>query len=355
MSYIEELKNETKQYYQILSKEIPEFIEEYVDTPSMLRLKGISMIPGADWTNIIKLKYFNSRLDHSIGVALIIWNFTKDKKQSLAGLFHDIASPSFSHIVDCINGDYIKQESTEELTKDVIGQSKEIMELLKRDQIRLEEVCDYHKYPIADNDTPMLAADRLEYTFSDSLQIENGMDLQEIYEFYHDLTILKNEKEEIELGFKSIEKAEKFVIVAKRLWEIISQKNEFKLIMQFWTDYLKKMKNNQQIKEKDLYQISEQEFVEKIKNQRDKNMVALFEKFQESNKIGRSETQKQDVYCISIDAKKRYINPLVQIGDTVKRISEISSIADRLIQDVLNFKDSKYAYLDFPYNQELNF
>ena len=125
--------------------------------------------------------------------------------------------------------------------------------------------------------------------------------------------------------------------------------------MQFWTDYLKKMKNNQQIKEKDLYQISEQEFVEKIKNQRDKNMVALFEKFQESNKIGRSETQKQGVYCISIDAKKRYINPLVQIGDTVKRISEISSIADRLIQDVLNFKDSKYAYLDFPYNQELNF
>ena len=37
------------------------------------------------------------------------------------------------------------------------------MQLLSRDNIKVEEVCDYHKYPIADNDTPMLSSDRLEY------------------------------------------------------------------------------------------------------------------------------------------------------------------------------------------------
>ncbi|MCI8518860.1 MAG: hypothetical protein HFJ51_01730 [Clostridia bacterium] len=85
---------------------------------------------------------------------MIVWNFTKDKKQTLAGLFHDIATPAFKHCIDFMNGDYGKQESTEELTQQIISESKEIMALLNRDNIKVEEVSDYHIYPIADNDTP---------------------------------------------------------------------------------------------------------------------------------------------------------------------------------------------------------
>ena len=44
-----------------------------------------------------------SSLDHSIAVALIIWHFTKDKKQTLSGLFHDIATPVFKHSIDFMN------------------------------------------------------------------------------------------------------------------------------------------------------------------------------------------------------------------------------------------------------------
>ena len=76
-------------------------------------------------------------MDHSVGVALIIWNFTKDKKQTLAGLFHDIATPIFKHCIDFMNGDYETQESTEELTTCIIKNSKEIMALLERDNIYL--------------------------------------------------------------------------------------------------------------------------------------------------------------------------------------------------------------------------
>ena len=86
-----------------------------------------------------------SSLDHSVAVALIIWNFTNDKKQTLAGLFHDIATPAFKHAIDFMNGDYEKQESTEELTTQIIANSKEIMELLNRDNIKIDEVNDYKK------------------------------------------------------------------------------------------------------------------------------------------------------------------------------------------------------------------
>ncbi len=67
---------------------------------------------GNDYTNLFPKHPWHSNLDHSVGVALILWNFTHDKKQTLAGLFHDIATPTFKHCIDFMIGDYQKQEST---------------------------------------------------------------------------------------------------------------------------------------------------------------------------------------------------------------------------------------------------
>ena len=68
-----------------------------------------------------------------------------------------------------MNGDHETRESTEELTTYMIKNSKEILELLERDNIKVNEVDDYHIYPIADNDTQKLSADRLEYTLTNGL------------------------------------------------------------------------------------------------------------------------------------------------------------------------------------------
>ena len=71
-------------------------------------------------------------------MALIVWHFTHDKKQTLAGLFHKIATPTFKHCVDFLYGDYMKQESTEDLTSYMISSSKNVMALLNKDNIKLE-------------------------------------------------------------------------------------------------------------------------------------------------------------------------------------------------------------------------
>ena len=349
MNYLDKISDETRKYYKILSEEFPDFLSEYIETPAMLRLDGISMFPGGDHTKILKIKNFNSRLKHSIGVALIVWNFTKDKKQTLAGLFHDISTPAFSHIVDFMNGDYLNQESTEDLTKYMIENSKEIMELLNRDGLKVEEVCDYHMYPIADNDTPMLSADRLEYTFSDGLEIEGIFDLDKVNRAYKDLSVLKNEKNEIEIGFNNLEIAEEFIYNANKLWLLISGGNEINFIMQFWTDYLKISMNNGYIQEKDLYEMSEFEIIEKIKKQADDKMINILEKFQNSIEIGRSNTEVKDKYCVSIKAKKRYINPLVNINGKSNRTTQVSSKSNKIIEDIKIFEDSKFVYLDFKF------
>lgn len=208
-NYFEKLDTTIKEYFSILSDEIPDFLLEYIETPEMQKQAGISVSCGGYYTKIFEKNnmLWYSSLDHSIAVSLIVWHFTKDKKQTLAGLFHDIATPAFQHCIDFMNGDYEKQESTEELTTQIIKNSKEIMSLLDRDGIKIEEVDDYHIYPIADNDTPMLSADRLEYTFSNGLGVKRKVwDLKEVKEIYENIESQTNEENIPELGFKDSRK-----------------------------------------------------------------------------------------------------------------------------------------------------
>ena len=144
----------------------------------MQRLLEISMLCGTDYSKIYNYVSFNSVLDHSVGVALIIWNFTKDKKQTLSGLFHDIATQTFKHCIDFMNGDSEYQESTEERTEQIIKSS------------------DYHIYPIADNDTPKLSTDRFKYTFSIGNFLHDAWDFDEVSRYYitiDDLYVLSEE------------------------------------------------------------------------------------------------------------------------------------------------------------------
>lgn len=201
--YYNNLDDLRKEYFKVLSPVFPEWLLDYIDTPEIQRLSGISMVCGTDYSKIYDYKSFNSTLDHSVGVALIIWNFTKDKKQTLAGLFHDIATPIFKHCIDFMNGDSEHQESTEERTEQVIRNSQTILSLLNRDGIKVEEISDYHIYPIADNNTPRLSADRFEYTFSNGLFLYGAWNVDEISKYYNDITILKNEDGIEELGFKT--------------------------------------------------------------------------------------------------------------------------------------------------------
>ena len=276
--YFENLNPMIKKYFKILSPEIPDFLYEYIDTPEMMRLDTISALVGSDYAGFIKVKFPYTCLSHSIGVALIVWNFTKDKKQTLAGLFHDIATPAFKHCIDFLNGDYDKQESTEELTTHIIKNSKQIMSLLEKDKIKLEEVNDYKIYPIADNNTPRLAADRLEYTFSDNLVLIDVWDLNDIETLYNNISVLKNEEGIEELGFTNIEIANKFVKESSFLWYFL-QSNKDKVKCQFIADIVKSMNKIGIINKDDLYKLTEKQIIQKIEQCENFRISNAFKKF----------------------------------------------------------------------------
>jgi len=342
MNYLDKVDLKIKEYFNVLEPEFPEWLIDYINTKELLHQQYISITCGTIYTDLFDSSFFFSSLDHSIAVALIIWHFTHDKKQTLSGLFHDIATPVFKHCVDFLNGDYMTQESTEDLTTEIISNSEEIMKLLKRDNIQLAEVDDYHKYPIADNDTPQLSSDRLEYSLSNALLTYQLVDIEEIKEMYSDIEIQSDEKNIEELGFRTQKIAEKFVEVTSKL-SIIYREDRTRYSMQFLADILSKLSKENVISKKDLYVMREDDIIDIIEKSK---YCEVFNIWRNSQKVKVTKEKPENVYYIQYGAKVRYIDPLVN----EKRISDVSNVAKQMIDENLAYDMYKYVYLE-----EINF
>lgn len=329
-----------QKYFEILEPEFPEWLWEYVNTPAMLHQRGISTTCGVVYSDLFpEIEEFYSSLDHSVGVALIVWHFTHDKKQTLAGLFHDIATPAFKHCVDFMNGDAMTQESTEAGTTEIIENSAEIMKLLKRDGIEVDEVDNYHIYPIADNETPQLSADRLEYSLANGYFEYKVIDLKTVKKFYEDIEV-QSFKNEPELGFKNLKVAREFVEMTSRL-SVIYRDDRTRYSMQFVADVLKRMGELGQITVEDLYRLSEKEVMGRI--YRSEYGVA-FDRWQKTSadRLKRDEVAPEGVYYVHQPAKVRYIDPLC--GGV--RVSEIDEISREAIRKNLAYVMDGYVWVE---------
>ena len=203
-------------YTGIYVSSLPPVILAMADTPAMQRLSRVGMHCGCEYTAYPIYRDAlapYSRYTHSLGTAAIVWHFTHDLKQSVAGLLHDIATPAFAHTVDFLNGDHLRQESTESRTRAMIASSPELMALLVQSSLTLDDVDDYHRYPIADNDSPRLSADRLEYTLGNAHLIFRCPE-ETIKAIYSDLFVDKNEDGENELCFAHAPQADAFTRLA---------------------------------------------------------------------------------------------------------------------------------------------
>ena len=314
--------------FDIYSEDFPEFLNELIETKEFQRLKNVGMNCGCEYTSfpIFKRGKEYTRYDHSIGVSLIIWHFTKDIKQSIAGLLHDISSPVFAHVIDFLNGDHETQESTEEKTEEIIENSVEIQNILKKYNLTTKDVYDYHMYPIADNDSPLLSADRLEYTIGNGYYY-NFKSMNDLKEIYNDLVVSKNEFGEDEISFSTLDKALEFTHVAMENSKVYTS-NEDRFSMQYLADLLKLAVDKNIITLDDLYTVEDDVI---IKLQQDNELKSMWNDFRNFSKTITSVDNPRDGYWVNIPAKRRYINP------QVSGIGRVSNLSEELAKEIEDF------------------
>ena len=377
-----------ERYQKILCPDFPDFLNKYLSLKILERLKGIGLLCGTDWTPLFHNRFYYSRYDHSLNCALIVWNWTRDKKKALAALLHDVSTPAFSHVIDFKNGDALTQESTEDKNAAMILADKDLASALAQDGLAASDVCDYHKFSICDNEVPQLSADRLEYMFPSGAALEGWFSLRAIKRFYGDLFVAKDEKGNDEFAFKTKKIALDYF---RRILKIgyFLQRNKDKIAMELMARVVDKAIACGALREEELWLLSEREIIGRWnemlearetdaslgtneaaafsvseqslampknngqqKSNEARDFLRLYKTYRTMKKVRGSSAPLDGYFCVQLAVKRRWINPLVAAPSSQESVS-VASQKVRRVCDIspraAKERDRFLAYNDTPY------
>ena len=312
----------------IYHNEVPDFLRPFLAAPALRRLGGVGMNCGCEYTSFRRFYALPgySRLDHSLGCALIVWHFTAERAPTLAALFHDAASPVFAHSVDFMRGDYLSQESTEEGLEALLKRDKAIADALAAGGLGWEQVVNYRLYPIADNPSPRLSSDRLEYTLGNALRYGLA-DEGTLQGYYNDITVAAAEDGAPELAFQTESAAAGFgrtALACSRIY--VSEEDRYS--MQRLSELLRDALTGSVLTPEDLYR-TEPEVIARLEAH------PLFRRrwrdFRGLREILRGDEIPPGEGRV-IPAKKRYINPLLAGRG---RLADLDSDFGRALREYL--------------------
>lgn len=284
---------------------MPLFLRKYFECPSLVRLMNVGYFCGMDFASksVYDFKEYISRFAHSLTTSLLTYKVTKDKTMTIAALFHDVATPCFSHVIDYMNEDYEKQESTEELTEDIIKNDKYLLKCLREDNIDVDDVINFKKFSIVDNDRPKCCADRLDGVILTGIGWTKNISKDDIKNIISDVRVFKNEDNEDELGFNNGDVVSKIIDVSKSI-DLYCHTNEDNYMMQLLATITKLSIERGYITYDDLYSLNEIELFNRLKNSKDKGLLDKLNLFENINVDSIPKTELPNV-------KVRVLKPLV--------------------------------------------
>ena len=313
-----------------IDNDYPDFIDKYLNTKTLNRLKYITQFCGCDYTKLYNQLFLYTRFDHSLVVSHMTWHFSKNKKETIVALLHDVGTPCFAHCIDYVFGDYLNQESSERDVVDIIKEDEELLSYLESDGISLDDF-DFSKYKVLENKSPRLCTDRLDGVLHTCYVWLHTHDLDSIKRVYNNIVF---DGEELSFCDENIclEFVKMVYNYAKEL-----QGNKDKYIMKYISEVVKKSVELNLITINDLYTKKEEELVNIFKEN-----FSSFLIFENSRELIGSDSVVENTFYISFSTKKRNVIPL--LGDV--RIDEVSTVAKDIYLDLDNYCDCKFAYIE---------
>ena len=182
-------------------------------------------------------------------------------------------------------------------------------------------------YPICDNDSPKLSADRLEYSLSNIVNFR--VNSQERIKQYYDNLIVDEVDGDKEIVFTDKNLAVSFAREALKTCKVYCC-DEDRYAMQILSEIMKKAFNKGIIDKDDLY-TNETSVISKLTS--DEELNKDWNRFTNLTQI----TDEDNEYKRKIYAKKRYINPYIKGMGRVKDIDE-------------KFSDELDEYLEYSFD-----
>ena len=143
--------------------ELPQVFEDILATDALKRLAGVHQ-SGAIY--LVNPDICHSRLEHAIGVMMLIRKLGGSELEQIAGLLHDVSHTAFSHV-----GDYVFENSDEDYHEKVFAEilyKSEIPDVLLKYGYSVNQIV-FGTFNILEQPLPALCADRLDYTLRDGV------------------------------------------------------------------------------------------------------------------------------------------------------------------------------------------
>lgn len=125
-------------------------------------------------TGLIGVTKSTTRFDHSLGVMLLIRKVGAVSvppdallREQIAALLHDVSHTAFSHVIDYVFGDHDNQGYHERQKESVLARS-DVPLILVRHGYVWRDFLDGQDFPLLEQPSPALCADRLDYFLRDA-------------------------------------------------------------------------------------------------------------------------------------------------------------------------------------------
>ncbi|KAJ5489415.1 hypothetical protein N7539_004305 [Penicillium diatomitis] len=160
---------------------------ELLHSPELSRLKGIRQ---SGVTALLGFGPKVTRLEHSVGAFLLTRKVGASVEEQIAALLHDISHTSLSHVVDYALSK-AGEESYHEVYKSRYLETTQLPEILIRHGFSDLKALDEEHFPLVEQPSPHLCADRLDYSLRDSLAF-GKLSLEKVRRVFDSLRAVPN-------------------------------------------------------------------------------------------------------------------------------------------------------------------
>ena len=174
---------------------------------------------------------------------------------------------------------------------------------MKEDSINIEDIINFKKFSIVDNDRPKICADRIDGVILTGIGWTKNIAIEDISRIVEDMKVYTNEFGEEEIGFLSPDIAKKVLDISESINKYCHSKED-NYMMQLLANITKKAIDKNYIKYNDLYTYNEEEIFDIFKAKTDYEFESLISSFEN--------VKKEDIPYIELpEIKDRNLNPIV--------------------------------------------
>lgn len=297
-----------------------EILIDLINSEEIQRLRNVSQLGMPE--EYYSKKGF-TRYEHSIGVLILLRRLGAGLNEQVAGLLHDVNHTAFSHVVDWIFGDPVKEDHQDNNFLKFIKKSyiPKILEKHNFDMVNLENL---KKYSLLEQDAPSLCADRVDYSLRE-LAVDGFLD--DSIKIFDNLVnidgqIVLNDLEIGKLFYK------KYSFLNKTSWSGDDSRMRYIIL----SNILKKAFEKDILSFEDLTN-SESYILDLLLNSGEEYILENLNLLKEGFDL------IEDEEGIELKTKFRYIDPEIVFGNSYDKLSNLSEEHKKIIEKEKNNSD----------------